>query len=67
MALVRPLPAAAAAAGESLQQLNAALAVAKEVVTRYGAVATQVKLHDLCREHHTQINVIIISSWDLSP
>jgi hypothetical protein len=49
MALVRALPAAAAAAAEGAgaQQLNAALAVATEVVTRYANVATQVRLHDL--------------------
>jgi hypothetical protein len=46
MALVRPLPAAAEAEGACSQQLNAALAVAKDVVTRYAAVAAQVSLRN---------------------
>lgn len=54
MALVRPLPtagatAAAAAAAGAMQQVDAALAIAKAVVSRYADVAAQVSHEHCCR------------------
>jgi hypothetical protein len=54
MALVRPVPTtAAAAAGGALQQLDAALAIAKAVVARYADLGAQVSRD--CRQYHLKV------------